>query len=509
MSSYAPEVLRRLLKDAGADPELTFLLLEQLNREGLAAQQAAAADFPSARDPRILDMAQAEFQIPNAEAEQLVRRLDLPGTLESWARRDKDLWVWGPSELEQLGLFLFRKYSYGVLNGGSATSYADLKKNAVYGQDILELYRSDLAAYEPLLRDQPKGCTPAFLHPDGSPGPDYLELKLRALLISCWRSQKAFGSYTPLAPFQMTSAATDGPVAQALERYRSSPYLVPWMEATGWDPTQVLTATQGLIGTFTPPDPQGQRGIFVADTAQGPRCLALPGGHGQNFRVLAPLQQKLEQQGGRWVSLGNIDNLGYLPDPLALALLALRGDEAGFDFSWRTPLDIKGGVLYQEPSGRLNCGDLGVALDRDQAFAAEAAGRPLFFNCATGLFDLNILNRERERWSRDLPLRLSEQDKDIGRYAQVEQVTWEVLGLMDRPVIFAVAKQERFLAAKLLVESFLTSGRRLDDPVFQKPEHAALQTLAGVLHGGLKKLLAGPYRLSLRQGRWEPLDPPG
>jgi hypothetical protein len=35
-----------------------------------------------------------------------------------------------------------------------------------------------------------------------------------------------------------------------------------------------------------------------------------------------------------------------------------------------------------------------------------------------------------------------------GRYAQTEQTTWEVLGLMEDPLIFAVAKEKRFVAAK-------------------------------------------------------------
>src|SRR5690606_26464120 len=98
--------------------------------------------------------------------------------------------------------------------------------------------------------------------------------------------------------------------------------------------------------------------------------------------------------------------------------------------------------------------------------------------------------------------------RDIGRYAQVEQVTWEVLGLVDRPVIFAVEKSQRFLAAQLLVESFLTSGRHLDSAVFSQPEHEPLRHLAVALHAGLQRLLAGPYRLQLEGGRWVPLSPP-
>ena len=121
----------------------------------------------------------------------------------------------------------------------------------------------------------------------------------------------------------------------------------------------------------------------------------------------------------------------------------------------------------------------------------------MLFNCATGLFDLAALVPKLERIAAALPLRLSDQDKDAGRYSQAEQSTWEVVGILDRPLGFAVEKSERFLAAKLLAETILGSGSA---PLEALPESVA--EAAQGLAGGLAKALSGHCGLELRGGRW-------
>ena len=169
-------------------------------------------------------------------------------------------------------------------------------------------------------------------------------------------------------------------------------------------------------------------------------------------------------------------------------------------------MDIKGGILIRDTAGRLNCGDIGPAISKEQLAAAEAKGKPILFNCATGLFSLGHLARELPHIIRNLPTRFSDQDKDAGRYSQAEQVTWEVLGMLDDFFVFGVDKYERFIAAKLLLESFLANGLCLDHPDFPRHSDPA-KDLHGVgmkLNKGLEKLFREEYGLQLEGSRWVP-----
>ena len=114
------------------------------------------------------------------------------------------------------------------------------------------------------------------------------------------------------------------------------------------------------------------------------------------------------------------------------------------------------------------------------------------------MFNLEALVPQLEAIASRLPLRLSDQDKDAGRYSQAEQSTWEVMGLLSRPIGFAVNKKDRFLAAKLLAETILGSGAA--DLASLPPEVA--QT-ARSLSDGLASALAGTCGLRLDHGRWQ------
>ncbi|HET7838666.1 MAG TPA: hypothetical protein VFL04_02815, partial [Rectinemataceae bacterium] len=172
------------------------------------------------------------------------------------------------------------------------------------------------------------------------------------------------------------------------------------------------------------------------------------------------------------------------------------------DFSFRTPVDVKGGVLVETADGRRTVADIGPAISFGEVQRLEATGASILFNCATGLFDLDWLVPRIEDIGRRLPVRFTDQDKDAGRYSQAEQVTWEVCSLLPGFLAFAVDKFERFIAAKLLAETVLTSGIGRGDPRIG-PELAATSQ---ALHAGLERKLSGPYGLSLRDGRWTAKD---
>jgi hypothetical protein len=499
--------LRARFEELGADWEFSRAILDRLNAGTLAAPAVAVAGFPPLDGRQILDLrGEGPWTVRRTSAEAALRSLfpgeDPASVLPPGTGEEV---VLDGTTLDLLGLRLSQVTAFGVLNGGMATSYADTKKNQALGQGLFSIYKADLEKMANLAAGLPKGITPAFVQGDGTPGPSYLELKLRVLAQINLAAKKAGFSGPGLQLFQMTSQATDGPLRKALAAYRSSPALADLVGHLPRLPEEAPTAVQELVGTFTSAKEGSPRRFFL--TKQGGREVpyALPGGHGQNFRVLRQVYRDLRDSGYRFAYLGNVDNLGFLPSLRGLALLALSGAPAAFDFAFKTPVDVKGGVLYREPSGQLNCADIGVAIGADQVAAAEKAGTPILFNCATGLFDLDRLVHDLDRITAQLPVRLSEQDKDVGRYAQAEQVTWEVIGLLDQPLIFGIEKNRRFLAAKLLLDCLLTSGLHWDDPRFDQPDLAPFRALSAGLNAGLQALLEGPLGYRKAGAGWVPL----
>ncbi len=409
-------------------------------------------------------------------------------------------------ELETIGILLYPYLSYGVLNGGSATSYADEKKNTKGYPDTFTILEEEFQFLSEISRGRPKGVTPAFLQPDGSPGPSFLELKMRSLLLEMERYYRVAELYAvtppadllPVAPFfQMTSVFNDEEIAESYRRYRESPYLAPLIERTGFDITEAIGAPQPMIAAYTHSDQGRPKGIFDSAWGKEQTPLGLPGGHGQNFSVLRETYRELYAAGKRFVYLGNVDNLGFTVDPVSLALVALTGTQAGFDFAFRTPVDIKGGILVRDQSGRLNAADIGPAISKEAVLEAEKSGSDILFNCATGLFSLDYLVPNIDEVIETLPMRFSDQDKDAGRYAQAEQVTWEIIGMLDDFLVFGINKYHRFIAAKMLMETLFSSGTKGQEVWEREPT-------AKKLNEGLKELLEDRYGLTLRGNRWEP-----
>ena len=77
---------------------------------------------------------------------------------------------------------LYPYFAFGVLNGGSATSYADFKKNESFNPELFNFIKDTFDSLSENYRNLPKGITPAFINPNGKPGPSFLELKFRKLL---------------------------------------------------------------------------------------------------------------------------------------------------------------------------------------------------------------------------------------------------------------------------------------------------------------------------------------
>jgi hypothetical protein len=508
MAGLKESVLRDM-EAKGIDARLSLSILEDYNEglyDNVAAVEASGVPRVDGKSVVALGPGMQAYTLPEREARGRLDALGLlqgkalpPGVEERSGPGGAEL-VFPRAALEELGMRLLPRCAYGVLNGGSATSYADSKKNLAFGGEVFAALEGRLERLAPLCRDRPKGLTPAYVNPDGSPGESFLLLKMRARLLAAERCR---GAGVPLGEhfmplFQMTSIGNDAELAAAYKAWRGHPLLAAPASELGLEPCGWATGVQPLISAYTHSSAGRPKRVF--DTAYGrtDSALPLPGGHGQCFRVLAPALRALRDSGTRFAYLGNVDNLGCVPDPVELAVLALSGECAGFDFSFRTPVDVKGGILVETAGGGRTVADIGPAISFDEVSRLEASGASILFNCATGLFDLDWLVPRIEDIGRRLPVRFTDQDKDAGRYSQAEQVTWEVCSLLPGFLAFAVDKYDRFIAAKLLAETLLTSGIGRGDPRIPPP----LAAVSARLEAGLKAKLSGLYGLTLRDGRW-------
>lgn len=119
------------------------------------------------------------------------------------------------------------------------------------------------------------------------------------------------------------------------------------------------------------------------------------------------------------------------------------------------------------------------------------------FNCATGLFNLEYLIENIGRIISDMPIRIVEQDKEFGKYTAIEQITWEVVRMVDNPLIFEVNREDRFLPAKLFVDTLIMSNYMNDkfsDDLFD---------IAKYLNNALNNALKNKYDLVFRRGKWD------
>ncbi len=516
MEDLSPALLRDMASK-GIDASLSLSILDDWN-SGLydSVAPVKAAGVPKVDGARVIAISPTmpPYAAPEARVRERLASLGLGAYLSKLPRGVERTRADGEpglaftrQALEGLGTLLLPRCAWGVLNGGSATSYADSKKNLAFGSEVFSALEGSFDLLAPLCKDRPKGITPAWINSDGSPGESFLLLKMRSRLLAAERCRAAgawqpgSGPFMPL--FQMTSVANDAELAQAYESLKAHPMLAPLSRRLGLEGTEWATGIQSMISAYTHSSEGRPRRIFDRAYGQKDSALPLPGGHGQCFRVLAGVLRALRDGGCRFAYLGNVDNLGYMPDPVELALLALSGMPAAFDFAFRTPVDVKGGILVETAGGSRTVADIGPAISFDEVARLESAGASILFNCATGLFDLDWLVPRIEDIGRRLPVRFTDQDKDAGRYSQAEQVTWEVSSLLPDFLAFAVDKYERFIAAKLLVETLLTSGVGHGDP--RIPEDLA--RISRLLHAGLERKLGGLYGLVLDGGRWRAGEP--
>ncbi len=498
--------LEKQLASEGVDIAFMLKFLADLNAGKFqGAAPVNIFDIPSLAHPDIVDLSSIKtFKVQKERARQTFSSLNLPFSPEDVAdSEDEGQFSFSLSALKKIGVALYPKTAFGILNGGSATSYVDSKKNSSICPEIFPFFIEKFASNLESLKGHAKGATPAYFNPDGSTGYSFLFLKLRMLLERKLDYAHAFGKLPSviLPAFQMTSVKTDAEISASIEQCAGDPAFILPAKDLGYPPVDIHSETQKMMAAITHSSEGEPRRIFDRAYGEHERGIALPGGHGQNFAILSSLYKKLASIGIRYAWLGNIDNLGYTVDPVSLAVFALSGKEAAFETSFKTPLDVKGGILVITDSEKITCADIGPALPYEQMLTFEQSGKKLLFNCAIGLFDLERLIPKLGEIPYKLPLRITDQDKDAGRYAQAEQLTWEIIGLLKESLFFAVKKEKRFIASKMMLENLLASAPESFASVPGFAE-TPLYKLSLELKNGLYTLLEREYGMELSGGAW-------
>ena len=125
-------------------------------------------------------------------------------------------------------------------------------KTRAISEELYSFYQKDFERLAAAYEGKPKGITSAFLNPDGTPGPSFMELKLRSLLIKVRQhAQRTGRPLPPLPVFQMTSVGNHHDIVQALYTYTESPFLGDLARALGFDCGSIKTAVQPLLAAYT------------------------------------------------------------------------------------------------------------------------------------------------------------------------------------------------------------------------------------------------------------------
>ncbi len=490
-----------ILKEQGIDAKEAGILLERFNSQK-EASGSEFAGFPSIDGKQVISGTDIEgIVLPKEELIRFISSSLPEFSLEDFSLPEQDGEIFADAgTLETFGVLLYPYTAFGILNGGSATSYIDSKKNLAYGTEIFTSSEELFNSLVPLCSGKPKGLTPGFIHPDGSPGKSFMYLKVRSLMIESLKYRrlmndrfpdKSVQSFGIIPLFQMTSEFTHDQLIEELSAMKHDPAYRDLSDALdGAEVSGEYTAIQPLVAACNPHTPGEPLDYFMNAWGKENTPLPLPGGHGQNFTVLKDIYEKLYREGKRYAYLGNIDNLGNTIHPIYLAITALKHADASFEFSFKTPVDVKGGVLVINTEGHLDCMDIGPGIDMNTVQKHTDEGKDLLFNCASGLFSLEYLHRNLDSIIESLPLRISTQDKDAGRYSQIEQITWEVIGIMDNPLVIGVRKYERFIAAKLLIEQILTS---MAPEIIRDPGKDPYLQSFMTLHKGFQEILVSRY----------------
>ncbi|WP_024654247.1 UTP--glucose-1-phosphate uridylyltransferase [Borrelia persica] len=471
-------------------------ILDMLNMHQIKALNISFKNFPNENYGNILSLTDNSVKLKFKK--ELVEH-NLKKYIDDYTKflfsSEGDFYIFTADNLEKIGLSLYPYFSFGILNGGSATSYFDILKNSDFNNELYFLYENKILEAKEFFGHLPKGITPAYVNEDGSYGFSFLALKMRHLLLLSKQYFELYGKSIKPSIFQMTSVKTYKLISDFLDTIFDSD-LIKGLNYCNFGKSDILTAIQPLIYCYKELG-DGHYEYFNYVNNGKKTFLTLPAGHGQNFKVLRDIYVKLYNSGKKFVYIGNVDNIGFTVNLKTLAIMAITNCSAGFEFSLKTSLDTKGGILIVDDDNHLTCVDIGSAISRETVLKCECKGGKIFFNCATGLFNLEYLIENIDRIISDMPIRVIEHTKDFGKYTSIEQITWEVIKMIDNPLIFKVSREDRFLPAKLFINTLVMSNY-MNDKFLN-----TFSDIAKYLNIALNNILQSKYDLVLKQGKWD------
>ncbi len=181
-----------------------------------------------------------------------------------------------------------------------------------------------------------------------------------------------------------------------------------------------------------------------------------PPGHGDLFTALdaSGTLQALRDQGYRYASVSNSDNLGGFPDPKIAGWFAQSGAPYAAEVCRRTPADVKGGYLVRRKSdGRLVLRETAQTPKEDLAVADDIT-RHRWFHTNNLWFDLDALAAVIEERGGVLELPLIRNEKTVDptdpqspAVIQVESAMGAIVQVFDGATAIEV-ERSRFLPVK-------------------------------------------------------------
>jgi hypothetical protein len=178
-----PDILRADMERKNIDIPLSLKVLEELNRSLSAGDKSPGIRaLPPLDDPRIVRLENSNrdegkplvFVEPVAAEARLARYgLELPkgsfGGNRVAVRKNSPPFL--RSQLSAIGKALLPYTAYGVLTGGSATSYADEKKNLSLGSEVFQTCGISSSAWLPCAGAAPRAARRLLSIPMGAPAP--------------------------------------------------------------------------------------------------------------------------------------------------------------------------------------------------------------------------------------------------------------------------------------------------------------------------------------------------
>lgn len=140
-----------------------------------------------------------------------------------------------------------------------------------------------------------------------------------------------------------------------------------------------------------------------------------PPGHGDLYTALSTsgVLEALLDNGFKYASVSNSDNLGASPSPRVAAWFAASGAPYAAEVCRRTPADVKGGYLVVRKSdGRLVLRETAQTPPEDMA-QADDINRHRYFHTNNLWFDLRVLKRTLDERNGVLGLRLIRNEKTV------------------------------------------------------------------------------------------------